>query len=101
MRKQYRLNKNSKIGNRCKCPSCGAEFIKSHYQQKFCKTKKGTQCKDKYWNTVIENKRNNTERISPANRAWRDRNLKSFDPDDQIHPFSLDAFSEGSMNHEK
>lgn len=63
----YNTNKLNKVGSICKCPSCGTEFIKQSYQQAFCKTKKGTKCKDKYWNTVTPEKRNNTTRISPAN----------------------------------
>lgn len=49
---RYALNKTSKVGVECNCPSCGTTFIKSNYQQAFCKTRKGTKCEDKYWNTV-------------------------------------------------
>lgn len=66
----YTIAKASKIGDSCKCPSCGTPFIKVNYQQAFCKTKKGTKCKDKYWNTVTPEKRNNTTRISPASKAF-------------------------------
>ena len=62
----YESAKSAKVGQTCKCPSCGTEFVKTNYQQAFCKSKKGTKCKDKYWNTVIPEKRNNTTRISPA-----------------------------------
>ena len=62
----YETSKSAKVGSNCKCPSCGTEFVKTNYQQAFCKSKNGTVCKDKYWNTVIPEKRNNTTRISPA-----------------------------------
>lgn len=68
---RYELNKSAKVGAKCICPSCGTSFIKQNYQQAFCKTKGGTICKDKYWNTVDPKKRNNTTRISPANAAWQ------------------------------
>ena len=67
---RYTINKSAKVGDTCTCPSCGSTFIKSSYQQAFCKTKGGTVCKDKYWNTVISTKRNNKTRISPASAAW-------------------------------
>jgi len=66
----YCDNKQKKVGESCVCPSCGAMYIKSNYQQAFCKTKAGTMCKDKYWNNVTPNKRNNTTRISPANARY-------------------------------
>lgn len=66
----YEKAKENKVGATCKCPSCGTEFIKTNYQQAFCKSKKGTKCKDKYWNLVTPEKRNNTTRISPANASW-------------------------------
>ncbi len=71
MKKQYRKNKAAKVGDRCICPSCNTLFVKVSYQQAFCKTQGGTVCKDKYWNTVTPEKRNNTTRISPANAAWK------------------------------
>jgi hypothetical protein len=66
----YKRAKKSKVGEECICPSCGTKFIKTNYQQAFCKTKGGTVCKDKYWNTVIPQKRCNTTRISPASAAF-------------------------------
>jgi hypothetical protein len=66
----YENAKSAKVGSTCKCPSCGTEFVKTNYQQAFCKSKNGTICKDKYWNTVTPEKRNNTTRISPANASW-------------------------------
>lgn len=73
IREQYKINKDSKVGTKCTCPSCGTSFEKTNYQQVFCKSRPGTQCKDKYWNTVDPKKRNNTTRISPANARWQER----------------------------
>lgn len=93
MKTQYNKNKQSTIGDVCKCPSCGTEFIKEHYQQVFCKTYSGTVCKDKYWNTITPTKRNNTTRISPRNKKYykevicRDR---YDDDDDAIEALGLD-----------
>lgn len=70
IRDRYKLNKASKVKESCICPSCGTEFTKTNYQQAFCKSNPKTKCKDKYWNTVIPEKRNNTTRISPANARW-------------------------------
>ena len=66
LKERYQLNKQSKVGETCICPSCGAFFNKTNYQQAFCKSKPGTICKDKYWNSVTPEKRNITTRISPA-----------------------------------
>ena len=71
---RYKLNKEAKVGETCICPSCNTTFIKSNYQQVFCKSKSGTKCKDKYWNTVTPEKRCNTTRISPANANWMAKN---------------------------
>ncbi len=64
----YEKAKSAKVGDTCICPSCGAEFEKTNYQQAFCKSKEGTICKDKYWNTVTEDKRNNSARIANAKK---------------------------------
>jgi hypothetical protein len=69
-KEKYLLSKNAKVGDKCICPSCNSVFVKEHYQQAFCKTKGGTICKDKYWNTVTPTKYNNTTRISPANAFY-------------------------------
>ena len=70
IRATYKQNKVAKVGEFCFCPSCGQPFKKTSYQQAFCKTKSGTVCKDKYWNTVTQTKRNNVTRISPANARY-------------------------------
>lgn len=97
IRERYKLNKELVVGDKCICPSCGICFVKSNYQQAFCKTQKGTVCKDAYWNLVTPTKRNNTTRISPASARWMSskRSLvdSSYDPDDE-HPFSSDALGQ-------
>jgi len=61
---------SAKVGENITCPSCGTEFVKKSYQSVFCKSKKGTKCKDNYWNNVDPKKRNNRTRISPANARY-------------------------------
>ena len=78
IRATYRQNKDAKVGDICYCPSCGQQFRKEHYQQAFCKTKSGTKCKDKYWNTVTPHKRNNTTRISTANARYYAEHIEPF-----------------------
>ena len=72
LRIEYGFAKSAKVGDEVCCPSCKTKFVKSSYQQVFCKTKGGTKCKDYYWNNVTPEKRNNTTRISPANAAYRE-----------------------------
>lgn len=86
LKAKYAKAKAAKVGEEVICPSCGYVFIKSNYQQAFCKSKAGTQCKDAYWNTVIPTKRNNTTRISPASARWTaarevEREFNDFDDD--------------------
>lgn len=95
--KTYLTNKSAHIGQELSCPACGSRFVKKHYQQAFCKTRPGTQCKDKYWNTVDPTKRNNTTRISPASKAWIDRQKERRDrsvfyDDDQGWDAHKDSF---------
>ena len=92
VKKQYNANKEAKVGDVCVCPSCRTEFTKTQHQQAFCKSKAGTECKDKYWNTVTPTKRNNKTRISPASARFmatqadirRDRRERSYE--DNFHP---------------
>jgi hypothetical protein len=79
MNEKYKLSKSAKVGDKCICPSCGSSFIKENYQQAFCKTKGGTICKDKYWNTITPEKRCNTTRISPANTCYIETRMSYFD----------------------
>jgi len=75
---RYNLNAKAKVGDTCKCPCCGTEFVKTHYAQKFCRSKQGTVCKDYYWNFVTETKHNNTTRISPANARYHAEHIEPF-----------------------
>jgi hypothetical protein len=89
IKKMYENNKNMKIGEICICPSCGTKFEKTNKQQVFCRSKKGTVCKDKYWNSVIPTKRNNTTRISPASAMWMEKHIDNRnDFNYSEHPFS-------------
>lgn len=45
--KQYKLNKDTKVGCNIICPICGNEVIKTHYAQAFC----SNECKVEYWNS--------------------------------------------------
>ena len=67
---KYEACKSAKVGSVIVCPSCNTQHTKNAYNTIFCKTKGGTVCKDKYWNTIDPNKRNNTTRISPANARY-------------------------------
>lgn len=70
LNKAYQQAKAAKVGDTCTCPSCSTQFIKTNYQQAFCKSKGGTTCKDNFWNNTTPSKRNNTTRISPANARY-------------------------------
>lgn len=123
MKQRYQINKEAKVGCECTCPSCGTIFIKTNYQQVFCKSKTGTICKDKYWNTVDPKKRCNRTRISPASATYMANQIEirgtvkkhfttegyeiirgvaydefgdpvyNVDLFDDTHPFSEDAFN--------
>jgi len=95
MTDRYELNKETKVGGNCVCPSCKTTFVKETYQQVFCKTKGGTICKDKYWNKVDPKKRNNTTRLTNKRKKWLDGRLRhEFDPLNHIHPFSSEALGD-------
>ena len=73
MTEAYIKAKAAKVGDTVKCPACGKEFQKKTYNQMFCSNNNRQRfgnCKDRYWNRVDPRKRNNTTRISPANRAY-------------------------------
>lgn len=89
IKERYNLNKKNKVGEECVCPSCNSKFIKSNYQQAFCKSKGGTVCKDKYWNTVTPSKKSNTT------RGFANKNKNVFDYDeDYLHPFSSEGLGQ-------
>lgn len=116
LKARYATAKAAKVGTEVICPSCCTHFIKTNYQQAFCKTHGGTVCKDFYWNNVTLSKRNNTTRISPASAAYMaredritgyttegykiiggvaydefDEPVYMVDPDDDNHPFDMEA----------
>lgn len=95
LKSKYAIAKSAKVGEHCICPSCNTGFIKENYQQAFCKTKPGTQCKDYYWNNVTPEKRNNTTRISPASKIWSNKKRKrEYNPDNNTHPHDTDALGQ-------
>jgi uncharacterized Zn-finger protein len=95
IKERYRFNKAAKKGEEIICPSCGTSFVKNNPQQAFCKTKGGTMCKDKYWNTVDPRKRNNTTRISPANARYMERMKEMrMECEDIDHPFSCEGLGQ-------
>ena len=89
----YKNNKMAQVGATCVCPSCNTSFVKLSYQQVFCKSKSGTVCKDKYWNTVTPTKRCNLTRISPANARWK-REQMHRQYMDGVHPFSSEGLGQ-------
>lgn len=93
LKELYRINKSLKVGSECKCPSCGTMFIKTNYQQAFCKSKGGTKCKDYYWNNVTPSKRNNVTRISPASARWMEKQRNHGDYEND-HIFSSEALGQ-------
>ena len=51
--KQYKANKDTKVGCYIICPICGKEVIKTHYAQAFC----SNECKVEYHNKKQKGKR--------------------------------------------
>lgn len=94
IKEQYKINKQAKVNDTLVCPSCNTSFIKTNYQQAFCKSKPKTKCKDKYWNTVTPNKRNNNTRISPASARYMAEKRRNYNPDDYEHPFCSEALGQ-------
>ena len=96
--RKIKVKKAAKVGETCTCPSCGTKFVKTNYQQAFCKSRPGTKCKDYYWNQVDPKKRNNTTRISPASAAWleqkRDERDMRYTSGYYEHPFSSEALGQ-------
>lgn len=93
LKDRYKVNKAARVGETLVCPSCGTTFVKVQHQQAFCRTKEGTVCKDKYWNTVTPEKRCNTTRISPASAAYMER-MSDRRNEDYEHPFSCEGLGQ-------
>lgn len=98
LKDRYEANKLKPVGSQIKCTVCDKPFVKKKKVQVFCGGRGDTKCKDKYWNTVDPNKRNNTTRISPASARWMENNREfresNFNPDDYEHPFSSEALGQ-------
>lgn len=94
LKELYSVAKAAKVGEIVECPSCNSKFTKSHYAQAFCKTLKGTRCKDNYWNNVTPKKRCNTTRISPASRRFMARKEANYEIYYDEHPFSSEALGQ-------
>ena len=91
MKEKYESNKIARIGQTCLCPACGSPFIKSSYQQVFCKTKPKTTCKDYFWN-VSDPKRSERMAKFITNYDDNDRTDHITGDYDDTHPFSSEAF---------
>ena len=73
MKQRYALANEAAVGSIINCPTCNTPHVKTTYNKVFCSNKtvgKKKGCKDKYWNTVTPEKRNNTTRISPASALF-------------------------------
>jgi len=60
MKERYRAAEAAKVGSTIRCACCGRKIKKTTYHKRFCsngKTKKGGNCKDRYWNTVDVSRR--------------------------------------------
>ncbi|GEM_PF-6962996 len=94
LKARYELNKSLKIGERINCAVCNRTFTKKTKQQAFCGGRRDTKCKDKYWNTVDPNKRNNTTRISPASSRMLETKRIEREDWDYEHPFSSEGLGQ-------
>ena len=70
--KQYRTNKDSKVGCYIICPICGKEIIKTHYAQAFC----SNECKNAYWNGKGD--RHHKGYHTKYNKAYKSRLERGF-----------------------
>ncbi len=57
MTSRYEVAKNANVGQKIPCGCCGKQFVKKSYQQAFCRNKGKGNCKDKYWNTTNDARR--------------------------------------------
>jgi hypothetical protein len=56
--------KNANVGAKIVCPGCGKSFVKKTYHNKFCTSKGRANCKDRYWNSVDDVRRNRASQFS-------------------------------------
>lgn len=56
MKSLYVKAKGIPAGHSARCPGCGKAFRKKVKQQAFCRSKGRGNCKDRYWNTVDQDR---------------------------------------------
>jgi len=49
---RYASNKETEVGKKICCASCGKKITKRSYQSQFCSNKGRGNCKDYFWNRV-------------------------------------------------
>lgn len=64
MERRYYDNKRSEVGTTIRCACCGRRLLKKSYQTQFCSNKGKSNCKDKYWNNVSDERRERSHRFS-------------------------------------
>jgi len=67
MKQRYLAAKGASVGSTVVCPTCGRSHTKTTYHKVFCSNQKRktrkvkgeqkTSCKDQYWNTVDDTRR--------------------------------------------
>ena len=69
LKARYKRAKDKKVNEKFNCAYCDKENTKKQYSQAFCSpikinNKKVSKCKDKYWNTIDENRWRNSRNIN-------------------------------------
>ena len=97
MKTAYIKAKSAKVGETIVCPTCGKHFVKTSYQQAFCRmrgknkgNKKSNLCKDQYWTFMNPRGEKGVKAINT--RMNIAQSYEHDDYDDYIHPSSEDAF---------
>lgn len=61
LKSRYQKARSAKIGKIIECPVCRKKFVKEIYNKIFCSNQRNhkgsSSCKDIYWNTIDERKR--------------------------------------------
>ena len=63
-KRRHSDNNAAKVGSRIHCANCGNVIIKKSYQSQFCSNKGRGNCKDRFWNTVDDERRERAGRYS-------------------------------------
>lgn len=58
---RYDSAKSAKVGTNIHCPTCNKSHIKTTYHKVFCGR---VRCKDEYWNTVDDKRRERAKKYS-------------------------------------